>query len=112
MAEIKVQFEAGNFDSTVNYIRNHNLGGFQGSSTVTVEDYLRSEIKKLFESELKRWGAKDYSFFENVCHHPIQGVACLYIIGDDPLEPKHVFEVNAYNKKFMGDVVACLYVFL
>ena len=112
MSEVKVRFESDNFNKTVEYIRQYKLDDIDEEHRPNIEDYLQGEVKKLVEGDLNRWCKKDYGYFEHLCHHPIQGVACLYIIGDDPKVSIREFTVGVQNKGFKGNIVACLYTYI
>jgi hypothetical protein len=112
MSEVKVRFESDNFNKTVEYIRQYKLDDIDEEHRPNLEDYLQAEVKKLVEGDLGRWCKKDYGYFEHLCHHPIQGIACLYIIGDDPKVSVREFSVGVQNKGFQGNIVACLYTYL
>lgn len=112
MSEVKIRFEADNFNKTVEYIRQNKLDEIDEEFRGDVEGYLQGELKKLVEGDLGRWCKKDYGYFEHLCHHPIQGVACLYIIGDEPKVSIMEFTVGVQNKGFTGNIVACLYTYL
>lgn len=111
MSEVVVRFESNNFNKTVEYLRTLKLDEID-EQYQDIESYLQEEIRKLVVGEFDRWSKKDYSYFEHLCHHPIQGVACLYIIGDDPKVSEREFTVEVKNKGFKGNIVACLYTYL
>lgn len=112
MNEVKVRFESDNFYKTVEHIRRYKLDDIDVEYHDNLESYLRNEVKGLIEGELTRWCKKSYSYFEHLCHHPIQGITSLYIIGEEPKVPVEEFTVKVQNKNFKGNIVACLYTYL
>lgn len=112
VSQVTVSFESANLAKTVKYIADFKIDELDGENRDDIALYLQQEIKRLIDGDLALWGNKDYRFFERLCHHPIQGIACLYIIGDEPKEPSFKFTVDVNNKGFEGDIVACLYTYL
>lgn len=112
MSEVKVRFERVNFNKTVKYVRENLIDEVDEEYRPFVDDYLKNEVKRLIIGEMEIWGKKDFCYFQNLVHHPIQGVACMYIVGDEPKEEESSFRIEIVNKEFDGNVVACLYTYL
>lgn len=110
--DVVVRFEAENLRRTVAYVLNHKLDAVEPENIDDLPGYLASEVERMLAAELKSPAKKDFLFFEHLCHHPIQGVACMYILGDEPKEAAYDFSVPVNNRAFSGNLVACLYTYL
>jgi len=112
MGKVTVRFEKDNFNKTLDFIKSDKFDEIEEEHKADISGYLRSEIEQLLVGEMEMWGTKDFRFFEHLCHHPIQGIACLYIVGDEPKESVEQFTVEIKDKGFQGNIVACLYTYL
>lgn len=112
MSVVKISFEADNFNKTIQYVKEYLKDELVVANVLELESYFRKEIEKLIKGDMKQWREKGYNYFERLVHHPVQGVTCLYIIGEEPKNSIHSFEVDIENKKFTGNIVACLYTYL
>ena len=112
MSVVKVSFEADNFEKTVEYVREKLTDEIDEEHLSDLDGYLKKEIETLIKGDMKQWKKKGYNYFDKLVHHPVQGVTCLYIIGEEPKRSVHSFEVDIEHKNFSGNIVACLYTYL
>jgi hypothetical protein len=112
MHKVTVTFEHHNFKKTIDYIRQYFLQDIDESHRENLEEYLQMEVKKLIDGDLSLWCKKDYGYFEHLCHHPLQGIACVYMVGDKPKLPIREFDIELQSDRFDGNVIACLYTYL
>lgn len=112
MGQIIVSFERDNFFKTVEHIEKNNLLDLDENDFQDVQGHLLNEIKDLITKEMQYLGKKDFGYFQNLCHHPIQGITCLYIVGEQPKDQFGELQVDIPNSKFSDNVVACLYSYL
>ena len=112
MGKVTVSFESDNLSRTIEHIITNSIGDIDDIDRTCLDDYLKNEVQNLLESDMSLWGKKGYKYFEHLCHYPIQGVLCTYIIGDQPKVAAKSFSVDIYNKNFSGNIVACLYTYL
>jgi len=110
--QVKVCFERENLNKTASYIRQHKLDDLDCEYRPFIEDYLIMEIRVLIKEEMKKLGKKNYKYFENLCHFPIQGIACTYFIGEEPNDSKGEFYIDISDNSTPKNIVACLYTYL
>ncbi len=114
---VTVAFELNNWEKTLSFVKD-NIDKFDDEiqEQTNLDEYLRHEIEMLLYSEIERNAIKfsgvEYSFFENVCHYPTPGIACVYTLGDIPSVSCNEFELNCSMSEFIKNIRASLYVYL
>lgn len=109
----KLKFERANFEKTIQYIVTHHINAIDEKHRDDIEGYLLSQVSHLMDESLSLARTADFTFFQSLCHHPIEGVACLYVLGDTPKEPVYEFQVPVKNSFSQDEnVMVCLYTYL